>query len=222
VPATLVGIAVAAGAAAAGATWLAIARAARRAQRDPARPAEAIVVFGAALWKGSPTPLLRARLDRAAELYARGLAPLVVCSGGADEAAAMAAALESAGVPRQAIALDEHGLDTRRTLEGVAAREPPLRHVLAVSSGYHSLRIAREARLHGIEAVPCAAGPTPTKGPLRRRIREQSREVPAVWWYLFRGLARTHRGRASHVRGGPLTLHEQRESGDAGIAGPRS
>ena len=51
-------------------------------RRDEARPAQAIVVFGAAQYNGRPSPVLRARLDHAAELWRRKLAPYVVVTGG--------------------------------------------------------------------------------------------------------------------------------------------
>src|SRR5262249_37981638 len=50
---------------------------------DELRPADAIVVFGAAEYGGRPSPVFRARLDHAAELYRRGLAPMVIITGGA-------------------------------------------------------------------------------------------------------------------------------------------
>ena len=46
-------------------------------------PADAIVVFGAAEYSGRPSPVLRARLDHALELFHRGVAPVVITTGGA-------------------------------------------------------------------------------------------------------------------------------------------
>src|SRR5207245_8337191 len=46
-------------------------------------PADAIVVFGAAEYAGRPSPVYRARLDHAYELFRRGIAPVVITSGGA-------------------------------------------------------------------------------------------------------------------------------------------
>src|SRR2546429_9795555 len=52
---------------------------------DEARSADAIAVLGAAQYNGRPSPVFRARLDHAAALYQRGLAPgiLVTAGGGA-------------------------------------------------------------------------------------------------------------------------------------------
>src|SRR5215471_11245266 len=54
----------------------------RQSSKDEARAAGAIVVFGAAEYDGRPSPVYRARLDHAAELYRRGLAPIVITTGG--------------------------------------------------------------------------------------------------------------------------------------------
>ena len=72
---------------------------------DQARAVDAIVVMGAAQYDGEPSPQLAARLDHVAELWPRGLAPLVVVTGGNrpgdrfTEAEASAAYLVERGVP---------------------------------------------------------------------------------------------------------------------------
>src|SRR6201987_6283404 len=53
------------------------------ASREELRPADAIIVFGAAEYSGRPSPVYRARLDHAFELFQRGIAPVVITSGGA-------------------------------------------------------------------------------------------------------------------------------------------
>src|SRR5207245_11619557 len=47
-----------------------------------ARSAAAIAVLGASQYNGRPSPVFRARLDHAAALYQRGLAPVVLVTGG--------------------------------------------------------------------------------------------------------------------------------------------
>src|SRR5213080_5563009 len=49
---------------------------------DQATTADAIAVLGAAQYNGRPSPVFRARLDHAAALYQRGLAPVVLVTGG--------------------------------------------------------------------------------------------------------------------------------------------
>src|SRR2546427_3328522 len=54
----------------------------RVASRADLRPADAIVVFGAAEYAGHPSPVYRARLDHAYDLFQRGIAPVVITTGG--------------------------------------------------------------------------------------------------------------------------------------------
>src|SRR5512143_2492973 len=55
----------------------------RAAGETPAQRADAIVVFGAAEYAGRPSPVYRARLDHAYDLFERGIAPMVITTGGA-------------------------------------------------------------------------------------------------------------------------------------------
>ena len=48
---------------------------------DQAAPSDAIGVLGAAEYDGEPSPVFRARLDHAHELYNRGIAPLIIVAG---------------------------------------------------------------------------------------------------------------------------------------------
>ena len=52
------------------------------AARDEAARADAICIFGAAEYDGRPSPVFRARLDHALELYRRGIAPVLIPLGG--------------------------------------------------------------------------------------------------------------------------------------------
>jgi len=49
---------------------------------DQTAPSDAIGVLGAAEYDGRPSPVFRARLDHARELYNRGIAPLIITLGG--------------------------------------------------------------------------------------------------------------------------------------------
>jgi uncharacterized SAM-binding protein YcdF (DUF218 family) len=130
----------------------------RAARQDQAAPADAIVVLGAAQYDGRPSPVYQARLDHAAELYARDLAPVVVVTGGRrpgdrfTEAAAGAGYLAAHGVPEEAIVLESGGSDSWTSLQAAARVLGDRREVLLVSSPYHALRtrhIAAEVGLDG-------------------------------------------------------------------------
>jgi uncharacterized SAM-binding protein YcdF (DUF218 family) len=130
----------------------------RAAREDQARPADAIVVLGAAQYDGRPSPVYRARLDHAAELYQRELAPMVLVTGGRrpgdrfTEAAAGAGYLAAHGVPEDAIVLESGGSDSWTSLQAAARVLGDRRHVLLVSSPYHALRIRHIAGELGLDA----------------------------------------------------------------------
>lgn len=172
-------------------TFLRIWQAARIQRLEPA---DAVVVFGAAVREDGPSVTLRLRAMRGATLYQQGFAPVVVCSGGTrggvSEPRVMADLLLAHGVPASALILDEEGVTTRATLESLnALAGGTLRRVLAVSSPFHLFRIVEESRRHGIEALPCPARRGPTDG-VRAKLqlfvwdaRQYARETVAVWAY---------------------------------------
>lgn len=142
--------------------------------RDQARPAQAIVVFGAAQYDGRPSPVLRARLDHALALYKRKLAPKVVVTGGRGngdrytEATVSAAYLRKRGVPDSAILREVTGRNSWQSLASAAKflrqQKPPITRVLLVSDGYHSARIAAIAKELGLEAHTSPARGSPSHG----------------------------------------------------------
>jgi hypothetical protein len=183
----------------------------------PPYEADAIVVFGAAVWPSGPSVALRVRTARAAALYAEGRAPLVLCSGGLSngqsEAQAMRALLRAQGVPAAAILPDDGGVSTRATIRSIrgfgAGRWT---RVIAVSSPYHMERIGREARRQGVDAILCAAargGPRTWRLAVhdaRQSLREWiARPAYAIGWHAGRllehGPGRLVRGAYRQVAG---------------------
>jgi len=146
----------------------------RQARIDQARPVDAIVVLGTAQWNGRPGPVLRARLDRALADYRAGYAPYIVATGGRapgdefTEAEAARDYLVEAGVPPEAILLENAGRDTWESMQGVAAllAERGLSRVLLVSDGFHLLRSKLMARDLGLTpfAAPATGSPIRTGG----------------------------------------------------------
>jgi uncharacterized SAM-binding protein YcdF (DUF218 family) len=117
---------------------------------DEARPANAIAVFGAAEYDGRPSPVLRARLDHALELYQQGIAPMIITLGGGYEADAPHSEggvgenyLLAHGVPEAAIIAETQSDNTEQSAERLAAiaRENNLKSIVVVSDGTHLFRI---------------------------------------------------------------------------------
>lgn len=149
---------------------------------DEARAADAIVVLGAAQYDGEPSPVLAARLDHAATLYRRGLAPLIVVTGGRQpgdrftEAGAGARYLESLGIPGYAIERETTSTHSWESLAAAARflRRDGITEVILVSDPYHSYRIAAIAEDLGLDSLvsPTATSPVTGAAELRALMRE--------------------------------------------------
>jgi Uncharacterized conserved protein len=151
-------------------------------QRDDARPAAAIVVLGAAQYDGRPSPVLRARIDHAIDLFRRGLADRVIFTGGvgdrdttSEAAVAQRYAIER-GVPARAILIETTGRSTSESLEQVATLmdAAPTRDVILVSDPFHMLRLSILARRYGMNPL---TSPTQTS-PIALSRRE-------TWKYIL-------------------------------------
>ena len=147
-------------------------------------PADAIVVFGAAEYVGHPSPVYRARLDHAYELFERGLAPVVITTGGSGADPSFSEGgvghdyLMHRGVPEASLIAETQGADTAQSAErvGVIMRTNHMRSCLAVSDAYHVFRI-RKLLEH--EGVTVYVAPRPDSRPhaLHQRLDAVLREA---------------------------------------------
>ncbi len=146
------------------------------AHRDESRPADAIAVFGAAEYDGRPSPVLRARLDHALQLYQRGLAPLMITLGGGDPADRHSEGgvghdyLIAHGVPESAIIAETQSDNTEQSAERLAviARVNGLKNIVVVSDGTHLFRIHAICEKDGLTVYT-------SPRPVGRSIPEQQR-----------------------------------------------
>ncbi|HEY0672983.1 MAG TPA: YdcF family protein [Longimicrobiales bacterium] len=148
--------------------------------RPVLRKADAILVLGAAQYNGRPSPVLKARLDHALDLYHDGLASKMVFTGGvgagdtlSEGEVARRYALRH-DVPASAIMVERHGLTSAESVAAAAAlmRAKGLRSALIVSDSYHMLRLELLARRAGIR--PYRA---PAASPIDRARRQRARYV---------------------------------------------
>jgi uncharacterized SAM-binding protein YcdF (DUF218 family) len=122
-------------------------------------PADAIVVFGAAEYAGRPSPVYRARLDHAFDLYRQGLASVVITTGGSggdlsyNEGQVGHDYLMHRGVPEDHLIAETQGTDTAQSAERVAVimRANRMLNCLAVSDEYHVFRIRRLLQHEGLQ-----------------------------------------------------------------------
>jgi len=163
--------------------------------RDDARPADAIVVLGAAQYDGVPSPIYRARLDHAIALYEAGVAPVLVMTGGklpgdrTTEADAGRTYAIAHGVPPEAIIVEDQGRTTLESLRTVGAMldDRGTGPAVFVSDPTHMLRVLRIARDQGIEAFgsPTRTSPLDTNPP--ERLRATAHELGALALYFLAG-----------------------------------
>jgi uncharacterized SAM-binding protein YcdF (DUF218 family) len=128
--------------------------------QDQAAPADAIGVLGAAEYDGRPSPVYRARLDHALELYHRGIAPLIITLGGPGgdqftEGSVGEDYLISKGVPEQAIIAETESRNTEESARRVAviARVNGLHRLVVVSDDTHMFRIHAICASEGLDVL---------------------------------------------------------------------
>src|SRR6266571_8759900 len=173
--------------------WAAVVVAvALAAARDQATPADAIAVLGAAQYNGRPSPVFRARLDHAAALYQRGLAPVGLVTWGVGTGDTLSESdvgrryLVKAGLPEAAVLALPAGTSTSSSLDGVArwfsGRDS--RRVLLVSDGFHMLRLQIIATRLGLVPFTSPAPNSPIRANLRRNAAyffAEGFKVPVTW-----------------------------------------
>ncbi len=130
----------------------------RQSAIDEARPSDVIMVLGAAEYNGRPSPVLRARLDHALELYRRKLAPRILTTGGAGgdrlytEGGVGRSYLIGHGVPAESIIVENQGDSTMYStaLSGEILSRMGLHSVIVVSDGYHIYRVKKILQSRGL------------------------------------------------------------------------
>lgn len=153
---------------------------------EEARPADAIIVFGAAQYNGRPSPVLAARLDHAVDLYKAKIADRVVVTGGGapgdttTEASASARYLMDRGVPDSAILREVQGRSSWQSLASAAhfLRQQGRVNVVLVSDPFHSARIKAMARELGLTAHVSPTRTSPIGGV--EEVTRMARESVAV------------------------------------------
>ena len=152
-------------------------------RQDQRRPADAIVVLGAAQYNGRPSPVLRARLDHAMKLYREGLAPRIVLTGGQSPGDLMSEAraghqyLVANQVPDSALIDRPEGRTTAASMVAVAewARANTVGSVILISDGFHLGRLRLEALRMELLAFTSPAPASPIGA-----------GTPREWSYLAR------------------------------------
>jgi uncharacterized SAM-binding protein YcdF (DUF218 family) len=161
-------------------------------QQDQRRVVDAIVVLGAAQYNGRPSPVLRARLDHALQLYAEGLAPRIVVTGGVGRGDTTSEAIVGRhyllghGVPPTAVVVQSQGRSTQASMTAVAEwlAAEHLNRVILVSDPFHMFRLRLEARRTDLEAYtsPTESSPISDNPALELRyLATEALKIPVAW-----------------------------------------
>jgi uncharacterized SAM-binding protein YcdF (DUF218 family) len=164
----------------------------REAGLQETHPADAIVVFGAAEYAGRPSPVYRARLDHAFDLFQARVAPVVITTGGAADDPSFSEGgvghdyLMHRGIPEKNLIAETQGSDTASSAERVAVimRANRMHTCVAVSDAYHVFRIRKLLEHEGVQVY---VAPRPDSRPrsLGQRILAVLREAASyIAWCL--------------------------------------
>ena len=165
----------------------------RTASLQEIHPADAIVVFGAAEYYGHPSPVLRARLDHAFELYQRHAAPVVITTGGAaadptfSEGGVGKDYLHKRGIPESALIAETQGSDTSQSAQRVAVilGANGLHSCIVVSDAYHVFRIRQLLAHEGVGPIYVAPRPdSRPHGAMQRAIAVLREATSYSLWKL--------------------------------------
>ena len=163
----------------------------RQANRDEARSADAIVVFGAAEYAGRPSPVYRARLEHGYDLFQRQVATFVNTTGGSaddprfSEGGVGRDYLVRRGVPENRIIAETQSTNTDISAERVAniMRANGLHSCVAVSDPYHLFRIKHMLASQGVVVY---ASPRAEIRPLSLRERAMTISREALSYTLWK------------------------------------
>jgi uncharacterized SAM-binding protein YcdF (DUF218 family) len=164
-------------------------------RQDEQRPADAIVVLGAAQYDGRPSPVFEARLAHAVDLWHAGLADAFVVTGGkisgdrtTEAAVARRYAIEH-GVPESAIFGEDEAHNTLTSLTAVAdeLRDREMVSAIFVSDPTHMLRVLKIADDLGIQAYGSPTPSSPVQADALRSVQATIHELGALAVYFLSG-----------------------------------
>jgi uncharacterized SAM-binding protein YcdF (DUF218 family) len=139
---------------------------------DEAHAADVILVLGAAEYRGHPSPVFKARLDHALDLFHRGLAPRLLTTGGAGgdpqytEGGVGRAYLVGSGVPSEAIIVEPEASSTVQSTAAAAEimHRMGLGSCILVSDGYHIFRAKTMLAEQGVRVYGSPRPAPPAEG----------------------------------------------------------
>jgi uncharacterized SAM-binding protein YcdF (DUF218 family) len=164
----------------------------QEASRQETHAADAIVVFGAAEYAGRPSPVYRARLDHAFELFKQGTAPVVIATGGAGDDVHFTEGgvghdyLMRRGIAEPNLIAETQGSDTAQSAErvGVIMRANHMYSCIAVSDEYHVFRIRKLLERQGVKVYVAPRPDSRPRSVWQRGLAVLREAVSYMAWQL--------------------------------------
>ena len=161
-------------------------------RKQELNPADAIVVFGAAEYDGRPSPVFRARLDHANDLFRRGLAPVVITTGGAaadpkfSEGGVGHDYLMRKGIPESALIAETQASNTAESAERIATimQTNHMKTCIAVSDAYHMFRIRKLLEHRGIRVMLAPRPDSKPKSVWQRMLAVMRESASFLLWRI--------------------------------------
>ena len=162
--------------------------------REGAAPADAIAVLGAAQYNGKPSPVFKARLEKAAWLYRSGKAPVILVTGGignrdtVSEAEVGRRYLTHIGLPGDSVIALPPSATTVSSVGqlGTWFKGRPSKRVDLVSDGFHLLRLRILADRQGLVSFTSPTRASPISASLRTNaayVAAEGWKVPVAWLF---------------------------------------
>ncbi len=159
---------------------------------DEAQPADVIVVLGAAQYWGRPSPVLKARLDHALDLYRRELAPRIIATGGHGLGAKFSEGevsrryLSENGVPAEYVSVEASGQSTMQSAAAVAEMmdQMQLSSCIVVSDDYHIHRAKKMLEEHGLTVYGSPRGSSVEYDAWARCKRLARESISYILWRI--------------------------------------
>lgn len=149
---------------------------------------DCVLVLGAGLWDGEPSPMLRERLDFGIEAYNTGCSDRMLMSGDHgreeyDEVNKMKECAVEDGVPGDNVFMDHAGFSTYESM--YRAKEVfEVESAVIVTQKYHLYRAVYNARRLGIDAYGYAADEL--NYPIYNDVREALARTKDFFWCIFK------------------------------------
>jgi uncharacterized SAM-binding protein YcdF (DUF218 family) len=167
------------------------------AENDYATHADVILVLGCNIIgpDGGPTTCISARSAHAAELYEQGLAPRIIATGGptegtTTESEVLTEALESEGVPPDAIIQESRALNTiqNMTYSQAIMREHGWKSAILVTEPFHIKRATLIARDDGMTVYPSPAVKSSNWQNFPVRAYNVVKDTLSLMWYQVKSV----------------------------------